>query len=71
MTRSVAEAARDAVSGKDETLWQACMERADTPNRVCILLDAPEIAAASAELIIRAMSPAELKLYDISSEAEK
>lgn len=68
MTRSVAEAARDAVSGKDETLWQVCCSiSAELPKSK----SQQKRLQTHIEDIISEFSAAELKLYDIFPEAEK
>lgn len=68
--RSIATAAREAVQGSDESLWQACMERVkeDIPRRTVMLIETDYMRLNEFELVIKEMSPQERALYGVSDE---
>lgn len=65
--RTVEQAAKDAIDGADETLWQACMERRRELGW-SIDFDRPEGLIRD---VIRSFSPQELSLYSIKGETSE
>ena len=67
--RTPAEAARDANNGSDDSLWLACLDRINARGEEYAMCATNMLPLIENE--ISEFSPAELKLYDMSSEAEK
>ena len=66
--RTPAQAARDALDGSDETLWQACYEIARDMDMNGISTGNGRVTFEVCERAIRSMTSAERSLYDISEE---
>lgn len=66
--RTPAQAARDAVEGRDETLWQACWNKLNVLERNQYKQARGEDTQVLMEQGIRSMTSAERFLYDISEE---
>lgn len=69
MGRTIEQAARDAMDGSDETLWQTICERyGEQEHSILYEGDFSEVLPVAITMIMD-MTPAERSLYDISEEA--
>lgn len=72
MTRSIAQAARDALEGRDETLWHRIRESGSLIENIAFVHSNPTKPEIQEYVIkhIRMLSTAELALYDIEGETK-